>query len=144
MALRASVSRDGPVNDKIVRGNLLVARFTHCIYVDERCLDTFRAWEEFRETHDDYDPENLIYAGDVVPTAACTLIDKDWVPPGLDTSGLPDIEGCDRFQVSWGFITPFSLPEIYNHLCSRQSGLDVWYCRPPLCYPGGTEEHIIP
>ncbi|WYZ42284.1 hypothetical protein EsH8_V_001179 [Colletotrichum jinshuiense] len=115
-------------------------RFKHCLYVDQKCLDTL---EPFQKSEGDpalqgsrlfkYTREPMVLA----------IVDRLWTPDRRDGNvtmndrGYPPIEGCDRKYVGWEYANASCMASYYNEL--HGSDLDDYtdYLRPPAISPGG-------
>lgn len=96
-------------------------RFSHCVYVDQKCLDTLVPFEDWIRL-DRHGPIQFL---------ACILIDGQ-VP--VDEQAAVTGKGYP----GWMYANVGSLPELYETLGQMHlwdPGNDV-YCMPPLIYPG--------
>ncbi|KAK5993962.1 hypothetical protein PT974_07400 [Cladobotryum mycophilum] len=104
-----------------------IPRFTHCLYVDQKCLDTLPIYEAWRDTG---------RAGiDLFVTSV--IIDLDCKAGGRGRGGFPEVDGCTKSYPGWMYMCVDCIPEIYNTL-SFEGLMDGYksYARPPLIYPG--------
>lgn len=96
-------------------------RYTHCVYVDQKCLDTLAPFENWIRL-DRHGPIQFL---------ACILIDGQ-VP--VDEQAAATGKGYP----GWMYANVGSLPELYETLGQMHlwdPGNDV-YCMPPWIYPG--------
>ncbi|KAM3506137.1 hypothetical protein MY11210_007687 [Beauveria gryllotalpidicola] len=125
-AAARSPRRDGPGADgPFIESH--VPRFMYCVYVDQRCLRTLAAFDDWLRL-DRNGPMQYL---------ACALVDKNCPPGGEGAAGMPLVDGCDRYYTGWMYAHVGSLPELYNTLGHQRliSGPNN-YARPPRIYPG--------
>ncbi|KAM3443537.1 hypothetical protein MY4824_000423 [Beauveria thailandica] len=125
-AAARSPRRDGPGADgPFIESH--VPRFMYCVYVDQRCLRTLAAFDDWLRL-DRNGPMQYL---------ACALVDKNCPPGGEGAAGMPPVDGCDRYYTGWMYAHVGSLPELYNTLGHQRliSGPNN-YARPPRIYPG--------
>ncbi|KAM3546857.1 hypothetical protein ARSEF1564_000170 [Beauveria bassiana] len=125
-AAARSPRRDGPGADgPFIESH--VPRFMYCVYVDQRCLRTLTAFDDWLRL-DRNGPMQYL---------ACALVDKNCPPGGEGAAGMPLVDGCDRYYTGWMYAHVGSLPELYNTLGHQRliSGPNN-YARPPRIYPG--------
>ncbi|KAI1129346.1 hypothetical protein F5Y10DRAFT_238400 [Nemania abortiva] len=114
-------------------------RFTYCLYVDQKCLDTLAAHVDAKATD---------LGLRLPPPLVVVIIDGDypdqrpreWTWPNRD-SGIrySDVEGCTQKYVGWMYISTDVLASLYDRL--HNGRLDEWggYSRPPEIWPTGTQ-----
>ncbi len=118
--------RDGPGADgPFIESH--VPRFMYCVYIDQRCLRTLAAFDDWLRL-DRNGPMQYL---------ACTIIDKNCPPHGEGDAGMMPVDGCERYYTGWMYAHVGSLPELYNTLGHQRliSGPNN-YARPPRIYPG--------
>lgn len=118
--------RDGPGADgPFIESH--VPRFMYCVYIDQRCLRTLAAFDDWLRI-DRNGPMQYL---------ACILIDKNCPPEGEGDAGMTPVDGCERYYTGWMYAHVGSLPELYNTLGHQRliSGPNN-YARPPRIYPG--------
>lgn len=118
--------RDGPGADgPFIESH--VPRFMYCVYVDQRCLRTLPAFDDWLRI-DRNGPMQYL---------ACVLVDKNCSEGGEGEGGMVGVDGCERYYTGWMYAHAGSLPELYNTLGHQRliSGPNN-YARPPRIYPG--------
>ncbi|OAA79419.1 hypothetical protein LEL_02905 [Akanthomyces lecanii RCEF 1005] len=118
--------RDGPGADgPFIESH--VPRFMYCVYIDQRCLRTLAAFDDWLRL-DRNGPMQYL---------ACIIIDKNCPPHGEGDAGMMPVDGCERYYTGWMYAHVGSLPELYNTLGHQRliSGPNN-YARPPRIYPG--------
>lgn len=104
-----------------------IARFSHCVYVDQKCLDTLAVYEAWRDGG-----ENGLR-----PYIVCALIDVNCTVAGKGQNGFPEIEGCKRQDPGWMYLSLHCIPTLYNEVSISGSVKGHEFCvRPPRIYPG--------
>ncbi|ROT37997.1 hypothetical protein SODALDRAFT_324451 [Sodiomyces alkalinus F11] len=100
--------------------------FRFCLFVDQECLDTLKAYEEWAQAG----------AQGRAPYVACIIIDSDGEPEGEGPDGYPAVDGCTRYDPGWMYTSVGALASLYDHLCLEEltDGYKQ-YARPPLLYP---------
>lgn len=118
--------RDGPGADgPFIESH--VPRFMYCVYIDQRCLQTLVAFDDWLRI-DRNGPMQYL---------ACIIIDKNCPEQGEGDAGMIPVDGCERYYTGWMYAHVGSLPELYNTLGHQRliSGPNN-YARPPRIYPG--------
>lgn len=99
-------------------------RFAYCLYVDQRCLDTLKEYEDFMTTKK---PGRK-------PPVVAIVIDTDFDEAKARRGREPEIEGFKARFVGWMYVGHNALPSLYDSL--HEKPLDhVEYMRPPRVYP---------
>ncbi|GKT42728.1 uncharacterized protein ColSpa_02909 [Colletotrichum spaethianum] len=120
-----SKERDGPGATRSKTKRL--PRFRHCVYVDQKCLDTLAALPANQD-------DDLGELSNVVAVVIDGAFDKR--TPGDDEGSYPDIEGCTERYVGWRYegidMLVHTYEESHNYPLSH-----IDYKRPPLISPNG-------
>lgn len=120
---------------------LRLPRFTYCLYVDQKCLNTVTAFaEKFPPPH---------RFAPIPPPLVAVMIDGDfdesqYVRGGSraaleDQGEFPAIDGRTCKYVGWEYVDVQSLGSLYDNLHSRHMDSPRDYKRPPKISPLGYE-----
>lgn len=129
-----------PVDDvpRLYRPVERFPRFKYCIYVDQDCLDTLDAWEEWDRIP--VEPGLTKIAVSVVkgphPSVVCALIDVACPPEGKGKDGYASLEGYTKEYPGWIYTDVDTIPGHYDELHNQSLYRNLGgYGRPPLVYP---------
>ncbi|KAF4962297.1 hypothetical protein FSARC_9615 [Fusarium sarcochroum] len=124
-----SVERDGPgAEEPFVEKR---PRFQYCIYVDQKCLDTFDQYKAWAESG----------AEGIMKEVVCVILDKNCKKSGRGSRGFPRVEGCKKEYTGWMYTSVDSISDVYNRL-SFEDLADHDYRRPPEVWP--SIEFVMP
>ncbi|KAF9766460.1 hypothetical protein IL306_001151 [Fusarium sp. DS 682] len=118
-----SVERDGPGAESAFGSGH--PRYRYCIYVDQKCLDTFDQYKAWVESGAEGDLKDVV----------CVILDKDCKPNGQGRRGFTSIEGCSKQYTGWMYTSVECIPNIYNSLF-QEPLKEHAYARPPVIFPG--------
>lgn len=127
-----SVERDGAGVEGAVMFN--VSRFTHCLFVDKRCLDTLAAEANWIAAGSNY---NIVEEEGMSSYVVCALVDVQVTPLGKGPPGYPNIEECTKLYTGWMYISLTGIVELYD-IVSKDGLLQFGYSdyfRPPHVWP---------
>jgi hypothetical protein len=106
-------------------------RFTYCLYVDQKCLDTLK---EHAEAKSKRKQPGL---GPRPPSLVAVVIDADF-QRGSGAGSRPAIEGSTEDYLGWGYYNMRYIATLYNSL-HYESFRGSEYCRPPAIGPSGRQ-----
>jgi hypothetical protein len=113
-------------------------RFTYCLYVDQKCLDTLEAHVRGKASR------KTPGLGPPIPPLVAVIIDGDFK---LESSGCdgdesrryPPIDGCTDRYIGWQYYETLFLATMYDRMhCEHLNGHQE-YQRPPSIAPAGME-----
>ncbi|KAJ4249433.1 hypothetical protein NW762_012288 [Fusarium torreyae] len=126
-----SVERDGPgAEEPFIEKR---PRFQYCIYVDQKCLDTFDKYKAWAESGAEGIKQHVV----------CVILDKDCKPTGRGRRGFPRIENCTRHDTGWMYTSVDCVSEVYNRL-SFEDLAEHDYRRPPEVWPSLAKRFVMP
>ncbi|KAI0517891.1 hypothetical protein F5B22DRAFT_635731 [Xylaria bambusicola] len=105
----------------------LLPRFTYCLYVDQKCLDTLKRYSAAKAS-----------GAGRTDWPVIVMIDGDYVPGGQYTHPhrrYPEVEGCTDEYVGWQYVTAGCVPTRYDALHYERMDLGGDFERPPAVYP---------
>ncbi|KAI0402317.1 hypothetical protein F4802DRAFT_608819 [Xylaria palmicola] len=104
-------------------------RFTYCLYVDQKCLDTLERYADAKAN------------GARRPAwPVMVTIDGDYSPGGRYTHPhrrYPQVEGCTDEYVGWQYVTAGCVAGMYDSWHDQRMDLGGNFTRPPAIYPIG-------
>ncbi|RYC65033.1 hypothetical protein CHU98_g1148 [Xylaria longipes] len=110
--------------------NTRLPRFTYCLYVDQKCLDTLKAYLDAKAN-----------GAPLLHSLVVVIVDADYSPAGYTHPyrRYPDIEGCTEEYVGWEYALARYVASLYDVLHSERLDLGGSYRRPPGIYPSRLE-----
>ncbi|KAI1350843.1 hypothetical protein F5Y01DRAFT_137019 [Xylaria sp. FL0043] len=129
-----SVSYELPVAAQIARAafptprdaSTRLPRFTYCLYVDQKCLDTLKAYLDAKANGTRASVVAVVIDGDYSP-------DRHTNPYRL----YPNFEGCTDKYMGWMYTEASFLASLYDELHLHRLDLVSSYMRPPAVCPAG-------
>jgi hypothetical protein len=97
-------------------------RFAYCLYVDQTCLNSLKAFEKFAAKGNKGKE----------PPITVVIVDAGFNKP--KSGREPEVEGCTSRYVGWMYMEVEFIPSLYNRLHSQDLD-DYDYIRPPKIYP---------
>lgn len=104
-----------------------IPRFNYCVYVDQACLETLLAREE-------WDRERQLGGQErgMPPDVICAVIEAGCGPEGKGKDGYEPVEGCTRHYPGWMYCNIEFLVGLYDRLhFLEMTGDYELYERPP-------------
>ncbi|RYP85138.1 hypothetical protein DL769_001042 [Monosporascus sp. CRB-8-3] len=112
-------------------------RFTYCLYVDQKCLDTLRAHVNAKAAR------RAPGLGPRPPPLVAVVIDGDFCQPDSDadvgSQRYPPIDGCTDNYVGWQYYNVRYLATLYDSLHRGHLNGYFEYKRPPAIGPSGRQ-----
>ncbi|KAI1376398.1 hypothetical protein F4677DRAFT_90826 [Hypoxylon crocopeplum] len=112
-------------------------RFTYCLYVDQKCLDTLTAHADVNATAKPFGPR---------PRLVVVVIDGDFPDQRSQSSAnedydgyYSDIESCTQRYVGWEYMLTRYLAGLYDRLHHSRLDGQGDYKRPPAINPAGID-----
>ncbi|OIW34837.1 hypothetical protein CONLIGDRAFT_639172 [Coniochaeta ligniaria NRRL 30616] len=116
-------------------------RFTYCLYVDQKCLNTVAAFAELFPRAHRFAP--------IPPALVAALIDGDFEKRNYTRGGsragprergqFPPVDGLTCRYVGWEYVNVEVLGDLYDTLHHERLDDEMHYKRPPKIVPLGYE-----
>ncbi|KAK5637687.1 hypothetical protein RRF57_013402 [Xylaria bambusicola] len=111
--------------------SLRLPRFTYCLYVDQKCLDTLKQYSEVEANGARWAawPVIVVIDGDYSPGSRYTHPHRQY----------PEIEGCTDEYVGWQYAQVGSVVTMYDTFHYERMDLGGNFTRPRAIHPLGSE-----
>ncbi|KAI1742855.1 hypothetical protein F4680DRAFT_411894 [Xylaria scruposa] len=106
-------------------------RFTYCLYVDQKCLDTLKRYSEAKAS-----------GSSLLDWPVIVMIDGDYSPGGRYTHPhrrYPEVDGCTDEYVGWQYVSAGCVATMYNSFHYERMDAGGNFNRPPTIHPMGDE-----